>query len=317
MLDVFFYEVFDEEEKTLRKYLPKKISARFTCKTIQETEERDPPAKLISIRTQSQIPVDWAGKLDGIFARSQGFDHLIAYQKEAGSQVTCGHLDNYCSRAVGEHAVFVMMALFRKIKKQIKNFDKFNRDGITGFECKGRNALVVGVGNIGEEIVDCLLGLKMSVQGVDIEPKDQRIEYVSLKEGFKKADVIFCALPLTKETDNMFNYDILKGAKKGVVFINVSRGEISPIKIIKTLLDEEILGGVGLDVYCCEKELAAYLRGKEKKGTMDIEIICELKGRDNVIFTPHNAFNSVEALEKKAQLSAQQVTNFLKKKQFF
>ena len=155
--------------------MPDGISAGFTWKTIQENGEKELPAKLISIRTQSEIPLDWANDLDGILTRSQGYDHVLQYRKDTGVDVSFKCLDNYCSRAVAEHAVFVMMCLFRKLKLQIKNFDGFNREGLTGIECKGKKALVVGVGRIGSEIVDCLLGLKMEVSGVDIEPKDSRV----------------------------------------------------------------------------------------------------------------------------------------------
>ena len=72
MFDVVFYEVFKEEEKTLEKFLPAKIRARFVSKTIQECREALPSARLISVRTQSRIPREWAAYLDGVFTRRQG-----------------------------------------------------------------------------------------------------------------------------------------------------------------------------------------------------------------------------------------------------
>ena len=52
-MDVFFYEAFAEEAKYLKQYLPSGIAAEFTWKTIQEYDAAEPPAGLISIRTQS------------------------------------------------------------------------------------------------------------------------------------------------------------------------------------------------------------------------------------------------------------------------
>ena len=60
MLDVMFYEVFKEEQKALRKLLPLEVHARFVSATIQECAEMFPPAQLISVRTQSRIPLGYA-----------------------------------------------------------------------------------------------------------------------------------------------------------------------------------------------------------------------------------------------------------------
>jgi hypothetical protein len=81
-LDVFFYEAFQEEVEALKRYLPTNIEAEFTWKTIQEQGDREPPASVISIRTQSVIPTSWAAKLSGILTRSTGYDHIKAYLQE-------------------------------------------------------------------------------------------------------------------------------------------------------------------------------------------------------------------------------------------
>ena len=80
-MDVFFYEAFEEEELELRKYLPAKIKAEFTWKTIQESRQNLPPSHLISTRTQSIYPVEWGSKLSGILSRSTGYDHLNEFRQ--------------------------------------------------------------------------------------------------------------------------------------------------------------------------------------------------------------------------------------------
>ncbi len=66
MPDVYFYEAFQEEADALRGLLPASVSAGYTNATIQESGHIAPPARLISIRTQSQIPLAWATELDAI-----------------------------------------------------------------------------------------------------------------------------------------------------------------------------------------------------------------------------------------------------------
>ncbi len=316
MMDVMFYEVFEEEEKALKRYFPRELKAGFSKQTIQSEPSADPPSRLISIRTQSIVPASWKGKLSGILARSSGYDHLLSFREEQGKDLACGYLPSYCSRSVAEHAITVMFALAKKLKKQTKQFEHFNRDGLTGIDCAGRNLLVVGVGRIGMEVVKIAKGIGMNVRGADLVKRLKAFEYVTLEEGVKSSDVIICALPLTPKTKGLLNDNLLRCGKRGMLFINVSRGEISPIQGLKRLLDEGVLGGIGLDVYEEEPLLADTLRAQ--KGTLSEsgKIILSLKDDDRVIFTPHNAFNTVESLEEKAKQSCGAITAFLKEKKF-
>ncbi len=70
MLDVFFYEAFEEEEQALKHYLSEDLKASFTWKTIQEEDHQTYPANIISIRTQSIIPISYAAKISGLLTRS-------------------------------------------------------------------------------------------------------------------------------------------------------------------------------------------------------------------------------------------------------
>lgn len=316
MPDVVFYEVFEEEKEAIKRFLPKDVKAQFIAQTAQRQNKSFPPAKVISIRTQSRIPLSWAPHLKGILTRSQGYDHLVSYCREAGIPIPCGYLGDYCSRAVAEQAVLAMMALLRQLKKQIHAFEAFSRDYLTGAECRGRHALIVGVGRIGSQIVDIVQGLRMEVKGVDIVPQLRGIEYVSLKEGLRWADVVFCACCLTEQTRGMLHYRVLRRAKKGSIFINIARGEISPTEDLARLFCEGILGGLSLDVYEQESAVADYFKGHRRSANAVIKKILKLKDRDGVLFTPHNAFNTQEALEAKARLSAQAVQYFLQKETF-
>jgi len=315
-MDVMFYEVFKEEEKELRRLLPKGIDAGYTWKTVQEADEASPPAGLISIRTQSIIPPDWAKKIKAILARSQGHDHLVKFRRETGSSAALGFLGNYCSRAVAEQAVLMMLALMRKLSLQEKQFASFSRDGLTGTECRGRKALVIGVGNIGREIVDIARGLKMDVKGVDIAPTLSGLEYVPFKEGLAWAEVVFCALSLTEQTQGMLNVEALGCVRTGCVFVNIARGEIAPLDDLQRLLEEGKIAGLGLDVYEEEGVLADALRAGNPERPCQAKRLLELSQDGRVVFTPHNAFNTKEALQEKSSLTVASVIAYLKEGEF-
>jgi D-lactate dehydrogenase len=310
-LDIFFYEAFDEEEKAIRKFLPQNIDAGFTWKAIQETNHSNPPAALISTRTQSVLPTKWAPDLQGILSRSTGFDHLNRYMKETGEQVSCGNLPLYCNRSVAEQALLMWLALMRKLSVQQKQFKQFHRDGLTGLELSTKKLLVVGVGNIGYEIVRIGRGLDMVVYGVDLVLRHQDVDYRPIDDILSEADIIVCAMNLTAENMNYFGYNRLRKAKRGALFINIARGEMSPSADLLRLLKEGILGGIALDVYNEESRLATALRKNKKDNSVEVQATLELQNYPNVILTPHNAFNTEESVERKAKQSVEQVIQFL------
>lgn len=296
--DVAFFEAFLEEQEQIQQRLPASIKALYYKETIQESAVNEPPARFISVRTQSVIPQSWQPNLDGVLTRSQGFDHIHRMFKSCAKDIALGYLGPYCSRAVAEHAVATMLFLMKKVKSQMQQYYRFQRDGLTGKEAARRRVLIFGVGQIGTKIANLCQAWDMQVKGVDINPKWDGIEYVDLDEGLRWAEIVFCAAPLTKLTDRLLNYQSFRRAAAKVYFINVSRGDISPIDDLLKLLEEKILLGVGLDVYPDEKMLGNKMRAGDADDPL-VRQMTTFANHPNVICTPHNAFNTEEALAKK------------------
>jgi D-lactate dehydrogenase len=315
-MDVYFYEAFEEEADALKFLIGNQLSYDWTDKTIQETGHVNPHAPLISIRTQSIIPIEWATKLDGILSRSTGYDHLKNYLETIHTNLPCGYLDEYATSAVAEHAILLMMALMRRLPQQITQFQHFNRDGLTGGECAGKNLLVVGVGRIGNEIVQIGTALGMNVRGVDIVQRNNQVLYCGKEEGIAWADVIVCSMNLTNENRGYFSYNLLKHAKQGILFINIARGEHAPLSGLLQLVQELHIGGLGLDVFEDEPNVAVALRNGYNNTSIETQTLTSLLRHPNVIFTPHNAFNTIEAVRRKSQFSVDEVFYFLKNKSF-
>jgi len=315
-MDVFFYEAFAEEQPEIEQHLGPGVSAGYSSRTIQEEDHAEPPAKLISIRTQSVIPPAWSGKLSGILARSTGYDHLVAYRRDTRSPVALGSLSKYCGRAVAEQAALMWMALLRRLPTQIRQFAEFKRDGVTGLECEHRTLLIVGVGDIGHQVARIGHGLGMKVLGVDRVHRHRDVQYVEIDDALPHADVIVCAMNLTEDNNRYFAIGRLGLAKRGAVFVNVSRGEFSPSADLLQALETGILGGVGLDVFNEEQAVAHGLRSGGPATGAEIDAVRALQLRPDVILTPHNAFNTREAVARKSLQTAQQVHHFLKTGEF-
>lgn len=315
-MKIIFYEAFAEETERLGYYLQPHsgIEAEFTQKTIQEysPENEAPPAFIISVRTQSNIPVSWSQNLEGILTRSTGYDHIKAYWRTSGRNVPSAYLPLYCNRAVAEQSMLLWMALLRKLPQQKKQFNTFDRNGLTGFEAFGKTLVVVGIGNIGREVVRIGEGLGMKVYGVDIVRKHPDVAYLPIEEALPKADIIVCCMNLTLENRGYFSRQRFADVSPEAIFINASRGEMSPSHVLLELLEEGRLRGVGLDVYNEENTLAVALRQGTDPPGEEAQATLALSRRSDVICTPHNAFNTGEGLERKSGQSIEQLVHFQK-----
>jgi len=325
-----FYEVFEEEEAELRKFLPPEEKYFFTSKTIQaEHRDDEPPSKIISIRTQSRIPDNWAVILEAIITRSTGYDHITDYlqRNSAGEKIAAAYLPDYAARAVAEHAMMLWTALLRKSQEMKTAFENFYRDSLTGREIQGRKIAVIGVGRIGSQIIDIASGLKMDYVGVDIVEREElkekyNLKYLPLLEAISRSEIIVSALPLTEQTKGLLRKDIFLRAPSRAIFVNVGRGEVVSNSDLLELLERGILSGIGLDVFNYEKELAELLRDKKPINNFPVEVrmelnaILKMKEYPNCIFTPHNAFNTEESVLRKSQKTAENLISYLKSGKF-
>ncbi len=305
--DVYFYEAFAEERDELLRRIPAGLRAGFSSATLQASGHPRPPAPLISIRTQSALPEDWHPPVTGLLARTTGDDHLRRLLQRR-NRPALATIPEYCSRAVAEQAALLWMALLRALPAQWTQWHAFNRDGLTGGEAAGRELLVVGVGRIGHEVVKIGRGLEMRVRGVDPVRRHADVEYAPFDAGLRTADVLVCCMNLHEANRDFFRYETLLRARPGALLVNVARGELVRTRDLARLLDEKILGGIALDVFEDEPILADALR--DRADTPEAGELRRLAGRPGVLLTPHNAFNTREALARKCEYSIRQILHF-------
>lgn len=111
----------------------------------------------------------------------------------------------------------------------------------------------------------------------------------------------------------------MKTIKKGAYLINTSRGAIIDTSALVRCLDKKLLAGAGLDVLEeeCDVKEECQLLSKLYKKTCDPTVALQnhiLMHRPNVLITPHNAFNSKEALMRILNTTLENINAFVKKK---
>lgn len=133
------------------------------------------------------------------------------------------------------------------------------------------------------------------------------------------SDIITLHVPYNKNTHHLINSQNIGAIKKGTFLINTSRGALIDTEAMLSGLSKGIFGGIGLDVLeeeCFIKE-EAQLLSKEFFKTCDMKTALEnhvLLRQKNVIITPHNAFNSKEAIERILETTILNIESFLKNK---
>ncbi len=242
-----------------------------------------------------------------VATRSTGFDH-VDLKTCRKKNILVSNVPTYGENTVAEHTFALILALSRKIClswEQTKRGD-FSVDKLRGFDLKGKILGVVGVGNIGRHVIRMAKGFEMDVVVFDIKKDEQfakkmGFKYVSLSHLFKNSDIVSLHTPYNKATHHLINLNNLKLFKKGCYLINTARGGLCDTTALLTGLKQGIFAGLGLDVL--EEEF--FIREERELLSSVFKKKCDLKtalenhiliNQPNVILTPHNAFNSKEAL---------------------
>ena len=271
----------------------------------------------------SQEVLDKFTSLKFIATRSTGFDHIdIKATKKKG--IVVASVPAYGENTVAEFAFALLLTLSRKVYQgyhRVREEGSFSQEGLTGFDLKGKTLGIIGTGHIGRHSIKIAQGFDMKVIANDAFPnkemaKEMRFEYLSLDEVLANSDVITIHVPYMKETHHLINKDNINKIKKGAILINTSRGAVVETEAMVKALKDGILGGAGLDVLeeedIVKNELDFLTKPDvEKRNLRTILQNHALIDMPNVIITPHNAYNTNEALERILNTTLENIKGFL------
>ena len=309
-MKITFFEATDLERKYMRKLLPDASIDFFDEPLNKDTVKKAKGSGIVSVFIYSKIDKDVIKsipKLKLVATRSTGFDHIDLKECKK-KKIIVSNVPSYGENTVAEHAFALLMSISRNIhKSHIRTFKHdFSNEGLVGFDLKGRTIGVVGGGHIGMHVANMAKGFGMKVLVYDINHNEFMSELIGFKYAdldtlLKSSDVITLHTPYNEHTHHMINMDNIKKIKKGAVFINTARGGIVDTDALLYALEKGIISNAGLDVIEGE-DILIKNPGNGEHDIKDGEILRILERNqkildmDNVIFTPHNAFNSEEAL---------------------
>lgn len=231
-----------------------------------------------------------ANQLNAVVCASTGID-FVDIPEATRKEILVTNLPDYCVEAVAEHAIALMFCLCRHIVPGAKatlegNWGK--RRLLQGIEVEGKTLGIIGLGRIGRKVAEKAeaLGLKIAfydpyVSGESI--RDKRYEKKeALVDLVRSSDVVTIHASLISGTNRIFGEKEFKEMKPSAFFLNVARGGIVDEGALYKALKERWIAGAAVDVLSKEPP---------EKDHPFFEL-------DNIVITPHIAWNTKEAKEK-------------------
>lgn len=278
---------------------------------------------IITTKTHSVLPESYLkGTKKNIVTRSAGYDHF----EHLAEKANIASLREYCVNAVAQTAVKFLYATAGELNHYERNTLTFERNNSPAFTELGEHkiATIFGAGKIGKRTHDLVKANGLTVQCVDIrqdflnELYAGSVKFVTRQTAITSSDVIINAMNLTRSKESpmynvgYFSKEFLARAKDGLIFINVTRGEIAPESVLLELYTAGKIKGIGVDVFSSEVQFAGMLNGNIVSDRQDLKAAATMVQKSvdrtaNIYVQPHQGFNSDIAALAKATESVRHV----------
>lgn len=317
---------FVETERSEEDYFARELR-EHELEFVDRSGEVSEEAQVVSIFIYTKIDtsfLDAHAEVRLIATRSTTVDHI---DSNACSQrgVAVRSIRSYGDHTVAEHTFALLLGLSRRLRDVIecRRKDTLSLDALRGIELRGKTLGIIGAGRIGRQVVPIAQAFGMPVLVYDplIEAtEDLGAPNVPLGELLSRSDIISIHAALTPETYHLLNRETLMLCRRGVIILNTARGAIIDTSAMSEALESGHVAGAGLDVLEAEdvmrkeatdivaaeivEQLHSTFGPVESRDPAHLRHFCELMHgesllkRRNVVFTPHIAFNSVEAINR-------------------
>jgi D-3-phosphoglycerate dehydrogenase len=262
-------------------------------------------ASAVIVRTPLTPAVIRAGTQLKVVARhGVGLDYIpVATCTELGIPVV--FTPNANTESVAEHAVGAMIALahyFGPADRAVRGHAWARREGMIGLDLSGRTLGILGMGRIGTRVAEiCRAAFNMRVLGYDPFLTSEAIGArgaapAALNEVLEQSEFLTLHMPLSDLTRHILNADTFSHVRQGVFLINAARGGLLDTAALAEAMRAGRVRGAALDVLEDEPPL-------QDNPLLSI---------DNIIFTPHSAALTEEALLRMGMDASEDVLRVLR-----
>ncbi len=291
-------------------------------------ENYEPDAEIISVFVGCKVDetaIKAMPKLKFVACRSTGYNN-VDLVKTSKKNISVSNVPTYGEHTVAEYTIALMLALSRKLMEAINQarVGEINANLVHGHDLHGKTLGIIGLGRIGKNVATLGKAFGMKVIGFDPVPDDEFAEdtgmrFAPLDELLKSSDVVSLHAPFTGRNKHLIDKDQLSLMKRGSLLINTSRGELLDTLALVDALQSGHLGGAAIDVIEdeslieVEEEELLLRKGRAPKKTLENAIAIDVLGKmmHNVIITSHNAYNTLEALQRINKTTTENIRAYL------
>lgn len=282
--------------------LPKDLDIIYYDTRVTDTKTLIERGRDADIITVSNLPmnrevIEGCKNLKLLSVAFTGLDHIAldACKEKDIAVLNCA---GYSTAAVADLVFGLIIALYRNIPSCDEAVRREGtKDGLVGFELEGKKFGVVGTGAIGMRVANIALAFGCEVYAYSRTVKNaDGIKYVDLNTLLSTCDIVSLHTPLTDETRGLIGKEQLALMKKSAILINTARGPVADSDALADALNQERIAGAGIDVFETEPPIPSTHSLLQAK---------------HVVATPHVAFATKEALEKRAVIVFDNISNWL------
>lgn len=276
--------------------------------------------RIISVFTSSRLTketIDKFNNLKLILTRSVGYSHIDTDYCNS-KNIIVANTPHYGDYTVAEFSFGLLLNLLRRICYGIQELKEGDMYPETfGTELFNKTIGIIGTGAIGSKAVKIAKGFSMNVichdtnKNTEIE-KEYGIKYVDIDTLCKLSDIITLHAPLNPGTYHIIDKDRLSLMQENAVIVNTARGELIDTEALYNALIEKKIKGAALDVLEFEETIQNKRPGENLNlKNLRISLINnKLLNLDNVIATPHIAYDTKEAAERILKTTLKNLTEF-------
>jgi D-3-phosphoglycerate dehydrogenase / 2-oxoglutarate reductase len=287
----------------------------FSCElknklTKEEIEKILPEYEGIVIRSRFKLDPNFiskASRLKFIARPGAGMENIdVTFAESKG--IKCFRSPEGNRDAVAEHCLAMLLSLFNNVLKADAEVRKgiWKRTENWGVELKGKTIGILGYGFMGEAFVKRLSGFDVKVLTYDKYKSNyilasNYIQESNLETIYEEADIVSLHLPLTAETNRLFNSSFINRFKKNIYLLNTARGGIVSLDDLAIELEKGKILGACLDVFEFEESTFEGTAAQLPKGMQ------YLIQSNKVVLSPHIAGWTHESNEKIARVLAEKI----------
>ncbi len=324
MQTIIFYDIKEYERTFFEQNLIDKVNMEFNeHELFPETElsYQEENAQIISVFTASRLTKETLRKFKNlklILTRSVGYSHIDTDYCEENN-ILVVNTPHYGDYTVSEFTFGILLNLIRRIcygANELKLGDMYPET--FGVELFDKTIGIIGTGSIGSKSVKIAKGFSMNVICHDVYPNKEieetyKVKYADIDTLCKLSDIILLHTPLTSNSYHLIDEAKIALMKEEAIIVNTARGELIDTEALYNALLDKRIRGAALDVLEFEDTISNKRPGENLnlKNLRTSLINNKLLNLDNVIVTPHIAYDTKEAVHRILDMTLTNLDKFL------